>query len=146
MMLPFARLFPELASAETRTATLAPLRPGDPPDFPPADEYAFFEHYCADRKCDCRRVLIYVYARHAAQHVATISHAFDPPPPGARIRQQTFLDPILPQTQWAPALLDLFAHELFSDQDYRQRLRLHYRMFKSVVTNPFHPAHHKLRA
>jgi len=146
MMMPFALLFPELAAAETRTAIVAPLRPGDLPDALPGDEYGFAEHYCADRKCDCRRVLIYVYARHAGMHVATISHAFDPPPPRARIRQQTFLDPILHQSPWAPPLRELFAHEILADPEYRQRLRLHYRMFKSVVNNPFHPAHHKLRA
>ncbi len=146
MMMRFGLLFPEVSVEETRTAVVKAPWPDDLPDALPVDEYGFDEHYCADRTCDCRRVLLYVYARHASAHVATISHAFDPPGKNKLIREQTFLDPILPQSELAPMLLELFQREVLADQAYRQRLRTHYRMFKSVVNNPFHPAHRKLRA
>jgi hypothetical protein len=109
--------------------------PGDP-DYLPPDEYGFDELYCDERNCDCRRVMINVLARHTGRHVATINHAFEPPPKDELVPEQTFLDPLNRQSQWAPALLDLFVNVVLADENYRQRLIRHYHMFKNVVDDP----------
>jgi hypothetical protein len=54
-------------------------------------------------------------------------------------------DPLNRQSQWAPALLDLFVNVVLADENYRQRLIRHYRMFKNVVDDPSHPALRLLR-
>jgi hypothetical protein len=94
------------AERETRTAVLSETTQCDDVDFIPADEYGFDELYCDQRNCDCRRVIINVLARYARRHVATINHAFEPPAKDALVPEQTFLDPLNRQSQWAPALLD----------------------------------------
>src|SRR5256885_6916476 len=53
-MTPFMERFPELGPAETRSVKLT----GDP-DLPDG-EYGFFEFYCNEPGCDCRRVTIWV--------------------------------------------------------------------------------------
>lgn len=140
-MVRFSDLFPEVANRETRTVILeADERTPTPPPVPP-DAYLFDEMYCVERGCDCRRVLVNVYARSTRQHLATISHSFEPPEPGAFIREQTFLDPLLRQTRYSADLMDLFLHTLKVDEDYRQRLIRHYRMVKDATRDPSHPVH-----
>ena len=144
-MMRFGSLFPELAAKETRTAVLFP--PEDPSIAAvlPTDEYGFDEWYCADPGCDCRRVLLHVYARYAAAHMATISHAFDPPKPDSHTPEQTFLDPVNPQSSHAPSLLELFVDMVLPDKAYLARLERHYQMFKAAVNDPDHPCQTILR-
>jgi hypothetical protein len=137
----FGLLFPEVAERETRTAKVFEALPAADPRHLPVDEYGFDELYCDQRGCDCRRVMINVLARHARQHVATINHAFQKPTKDDLVAEQTFLDPLNRQSPWAAALLDLFINQILADEAYRQRLVLHYRMFKNVVEDPAHPAH-----
>ena len=111
----------------------------------PADEYGFDEMYCVDVGCDCRRVVINVFARHAHALVATINHAFDPPTGKYGITEQTFLDPINPQSEWSPALLDLFVNVVLADENYRKRLEQHYRILKNALVDPAHPCQRFLR-
>jgi hypothetical protein len=144
-MLRFGVLFRDTAERETRTARVPGTLSPDNPNYLPADEYGFDELYCDERNCDCRRVMINVLARHAGRHVATINHAFEPPPKDELVSEQTFLDPLNRQSPWAPALLDLFVNVVLADENYRQRLIRHYRMFKNVVDDPAHPAHRLLR-
>lgn len=54
-MVSFHQFFPEVARTETRSVTVKDL-----PSLPDGD-YGFFESYCDDPSCDCRRVLINVY-------------------------------------------------------------------------------------
>lgn len=140
-MMRFGRLFPDLAEEETRS--LIVVEPGLTwgPLFLPADEYGFDELYCAERNCDCRRVLVNVLARYRQQHLATINHAFEEPAEDAHLPEQTFLDPLNPQSRWAPALLDVFENRLLADERYRERLVRHYHMFKRAVEDPAHPCH-----
>jgi len=77
--------------------------------------------------------------------VATISHSFEPPKPGKVGTEQTFLDPILPQSPWSAALLEIFVGQMLPDEDYRKRLLRHYALVKAVVADPSHPGHRHIR-
>ena len=112
----------------------------------PVDEYGFDESYCDEPGCDCRRVMINVLARNARAHVATINHAFEKLAKGDIVDEQTFLDPLNQQSKLAPALLELFEKVVLADPAYRQRLEVHYRLFKKVVEDAAHPGQRLLRA
>jgi hypothetical protein len=130
-------LLPEVAAAETRSVKLAGTADDAGPGVPPGDDYGFIEYYCTDRKCDCQRVLITVLARSTGRTVATISHSFDPPPPGGPVDGQTFLDPLGTQSKFAAGMLELF-RDVVLDSPYAARLRRHYRMVKEL-NRPNHP-------
>jgi hypothetical protein len=144
-MMRFGLLFPDVAEREMRTVQVLEALPEADPSYVPVDEYGLDELYCDERRCDCRRVMINILARHAKQHVATINHAFQKPGKDAPVSEQTFLDPLNLQSRWAAGLLRLFMKVVLADQEYRQRWLRHYRMFKNVVDDPTHPAHRLLR-
>jgi len=131
----FIDMFGDVALKETRTVTISEDRPGGLP----ANDYGFDEWYCVDPACDCRRVLFFVLAHHGKGHVATISHSFDPPGKRSLVREQTFLDPLLPQSHLAEELLQLCKDVLVSDPAYCGRLERHYRMVKDAIADPDHP-------
>ena len=80
------------------------------------------------------------------KQVATINHAFEPPKPPFEDEGQTFLDLMNPQSALSDDLLDMFKEMVANDEVYRQRLERHYKMWKSVVDDPSHPDHHKVRS
>ena len=138
-MMPFYLVNRELAVNETRVITLtAPILQNRQLVLP-VDEYGFTELYCTENGCDCRRVMINVFSRHAEAHVATISHGFEPPDDKDDYFGQTFLDPLNRQSSYSTALLDLFVSLLKSDESYRQRLERHYQIFKEAIADPAHP-------
>lgn len=141
----FGLLFRELAERETRTVKIFDPLPVDDPSFLPVDEYGFDEWYCVEPRCDCRRVMINVVARHAQAHAATINHGFDPPGKDDLVPDQTFLDPLNRQSRWSAVLLDLFANVVLADESYRQRLLRHYHLFKNAVDDPAHPCQRLVR-
>ncbi len=135
-MASFFSRFPELAARETRTIWLlaphAGLLPGD---------YGFLELYCNEPTCDCRRVLLQVCRADRPNTVlATINYGWESEDfyaqwlhgdhEAARDLVTPSLDPLNPQSDLAPALLDVFSHIVLQDQTYVDRLRRHYRMFK----------------
>lgn len=124
-MIQFAERFPEIARLETRTAII-----GAEYAELPADEYIFVENYCADPSCDCRRVVIAVLSGRRHAQVATINHAFEPPSASDLEEDQTFLDPLNPQSDISPGLLDLFERVVLKDEAYRRRLERHYQLMK----------------
>jgi hypothetical protein len=128
-VLPFISLFPEVARHETRSVTLTAGSVVRGDVRPPPDDYGFLEHYCADPACDCRRVILAVMSRSQARQVGTISHSFEPPGRGALIKEQTFLDPLGPQSPFSPGLLAVF-QDIVLDAEYAARLVRHYRMVK----------------
>jgi hypothetical protein len=130
---PFYSLFPDLAAREVRTATVF-----NNPELPP-DTYAFTELYCVEPDCDCRRVMLNVIAKRSNKHLASINHAFDAPDDDAPVPEQTFLDPLNPQSRYSEALLELFQTVVLADARYRARLERHYRMVKEAVADPHHP-------
>jgi preprotein translocase subunit SecA len=138
-LMAFHLLFPEEAKNESRTVT--PVNLGNLP----GHTFLFVEFYCVDPGCDCRRVMLNVIDTESQKHVATISHAFEPPQPPFDDEGQTTLDPMNPQSRMSDALLDLFEEMIANDEVYRQRLERHYKMWKSVVDDPTHPDHPKVR-
>jgi hypothetical protein len=134
-MSPFVRRFPGLGEKETRVATL--VDDGDPP----AGEYAFFEFYCDEPGCDCRRVVIQVVEQSSPKKIwATMNYGWEKPEyyvkwmGSARLAEEAAgltLDPLFPQTEYAPALLSLFEH-ILQDPAYVERLKRHYVMFKGI--------------
>lgn len=134
----FNARFPELGPKETRSASVQG-RPGLPDG-----EYGFIELYCDEAHCDCRRVMINVYSRATAPRIlATINYGWESVEfyrkwltnkQNAQYCVGASLDPINPQTAYAPALLDLFEFVL-EDPVYVERLKRHYRLFKGAVAN-----------
>jgi hypothetical protein len=129
MNLPFMSLFPEIARAETRSATITASSPIRAEVRPPPDDYGFLEHYCTDPNCDCQRVVLSVISRSLGKPVATISHSFDRPRPGSLIPEQTFLEPMGKQSPFSEGLLAVFLDPVL-DAEYADRLRRHYRLVK----------------
>ena len=138
-MRPFNLLFPEEAKKECRIVT--------PTSYAglPGHTFLFMELYCVEPRCDCRRVIINVMDTERRKQVATINHGFEPPKPPFEDEGQTFLDPLNPQSSMSRALLELFTDIIADDEGYRQRLERHYKMWKSVVDDPSHPDHSKVR-
>ena len=128
--------FPEVAARETRVLTSL-----YPQEGLPAGSYGFLELYCDDPACDCRRVLLQVRAEDQPETVlATINYGWESVAfytrwlhgdrKGAREIMQASLDPLNPQSRFAPSLLRLFRTVVLQDKAYIQRLQRHYAMFK----------------
>lgn len=128
-LVPFVRLFPQQAMAESRVF----ITSGHPrlPD----DEYGLVELYCADAACTCRRVMINVAGRRRKELLASISFGFDRDAELAG----PFLDPLNPQSSYAGVLLDLVA-EVLADPAYVSRLQAHYFQVKGAAADPIHRA------
>jgi hypothetical protein len=138
-MTPFIERFPELGAKETRTVKVP-----DRPDLP-GGEYGFMEFYCNEPGCDCRRVTIRVMRPETGwgKIWATIGYGWEGPdfyrkwggPTEDPIEMKgPYLDPINPQTEYSPALLDLFRF-LIQSPDYVERLARHYQMFRRTLEN-----------
>jgi hypothetical protein len=121
-LVPFVRLFPQQAPAETRVLTTFSC------DGLPDDTYGLLESYCTDPSCDCRRVMLHVAARHQGTILAAISYGFDRDAPHAG----PFLDPLNPQSAYAGTLLEL-VQEVLADPAYTARLEAHYAQVKRSV-------------
>jgi hypothetical protein len=132
-MTPFYTGFRDLAFREMRSATVRDWQ--DLPD----GEYGFLELYCDEPHCDCRRVLIQVIVRDdLSQPWATINYGWESVAfyyrrlPGRELAEacaRPTLDPLNPQSPYAPALLRLF-ETIVQDPAYVQRLQRHYALFK----------------
>lgn len=136
-MTPFIARFPELGPAESRSVKVTKH-----PDLPNG-EYGFLEFYCDEPGCDCRRVIIEVLRPETGWNKiwATIGYGWE----GLDFYRRwggahsdpvemkgPYLDPLNPQTEYSPALLELFRRVLQSP-DYVERLKRHYRMFRESV-------------
>src|SRR5438045_726096 len=128
--------FPEVAARETRVLTSL-----YPQEGLPAGSYGFLELYCDDPACDCRRVLLQVRTEREPNNLlATINYGWESlafytkwlygDREGAREIKAAWLDPLNPQSRFAPTLLRLFQAVALADKKYIERLKCHYRMFK----------------
>lgn len=59
---------------------------------------------------------------------------------------QIFLDPLNPQSEMSDVVLDVFTKLVESEPSVRERFVRHYEMWKTVVDNPEHPDHSKVRS
>ena len=93
--------------------------------FGPVGTFLFTEHYCIEKGCDCRRVILRVVHAETEKTVATINHSFEPPPPGDMDEDlgQTFLDPINPQSESSVHFMNVFL-DIVLDATYAGRLVL----------------------
>ena len=132
----FGLRFPDVAARETRVLTSLYPQGGIP-----AGNYGFLELYCDDPACDCRRLLLQVRAEHQPNTVlAAINYGWESVAfytrwlhgdrKGAREIKQASLDPLNPQSSFAPTFLGLFRTVVLQDKAYIQRLQRHYAMFK----------------
>ncbi len=137
-MTPFVHRFPELGARQTRSVTVHGRA-----DLPDGD-YGFFEPYCSEPHCDCRRVMVVVLRPETGwtRFWAAINYGWESrefyqkwagaPAWDRNSWQGPFLDPLAAQTPYAPALLELFQW-LLQSPDYIERLKIHYRLFRASV-------------
>ena len=135
---PFYEYFPEIAEQETRTITLLKKTSGLP-----AGEYAFTEMYCNEKGCDCRRVFFYVvFSRKKV--AAVIAYGWESPefyaewmgddsPDVIEELKGPSLNMASPQSNLAPAVLELLKETVLTDADYVERIERHYRMFRDKI-------------
>ncbi|MBL8227316.1 MAG: hypothetical protein JNL98_02515 [Bryobacterales bacterium] len=114
----------------------------------PAGEYGFFELYCDEAGCDCRRVIICVLRPETGWNKvwATIGYGWEKPeyyrrwagPEADPFEMKgPSLDELNEQSQYAPALLEFF-RSMTESQDYVARLKRHYEMFRDSVERGGH--------
>ena len=137
-MTPFVERFPELGPRETRSATITGR------DDLPEGDYGFFELYCNEPHCDCRRVMVVVLRPETGWNKfwATINYGWESrefylqwagaPEEDPGPWEGAWLDPLSAQSRYAPALLELFKFVLPA-LGYVERLKSHYRMFRAAV-------------
>ncbi|RPI79177.1 MAG: hypothetical protein EHM41_24070 [Chloroflexi bacterium] len=141
----FHERFNEIAMKETRTITIH-----NNPELPD-DDYGFFEAYCNDENCDCRRVFFNVISRKRGEIVAVIAYGWEDSafyahwyrqndPSIIRELQGPILNPSSKQSELAPALLSLVRNTLLKDPAYIDRLKRHYWTFKETID----PKHFKV--
>jgi hypothetical protein len=141
-ILPLTQLFPELAEREQEVWRVAQDESASGLH---AGTYILRERYCADKGCDCQRVMLYVEHVEGGRVIATIGYAFEAPkPPYDSFEKQTELDWLNPQSELSTAALARFEQQIGHDAGYRARLRQHYARWKQVVEDRTHPLHVKL--
>lgn len=134
----FFTKFPKIAAAQTRG-----IRILDDQQALPEGEYGFFNAFCNDRKCDCRRAMIHVYR--SDQHrnnfrIAVLSYGWEPKSfylkwsPGMLKEELACfkgpaIEPFQPQSQYAGAALDIF-EEMLKDTKFANRFITEYVLFK----------------
>jgi hypothetical protein len=136
----FHSRFPEIAERETRTVTLLELS-----DFnlPPA-HYSFLEMFCDEPGCDCRRAFFSVVSSLQQDIKAVIAWGWeerefyakwmgDNDPRVIDELKGPVLNLASPQSNLAPALLDLFREVLLQDTSYVERVKCHYAMFRKKI-------------
>jgi hypothetical protein len=136
----FYSRFPEIAERETRTVTLF-----DHSGFnlPPA-RYSFLEMFCDEPGCDCRRAFFSVVSSLQNNILAVIAWGWedrefytkwlgDSDPRIINDLIGPALNLASPQSNHAPALLDLFTKVLLQDTAYIERVKRHYAMFRQEI-------------
>ena len=135
----FSSRFPEVGPEETRSIQVLS------DEHIPPGEYAFFEMYCDEPDCDCRRVFILVIARDMPKKpLATINYGWENKEFYAKwmhwkqdeecidAMKGPSLAPMAHQSEFAPHLLGLF-REIVESTAYVARLKRHYAMFRETV-------------
>ncbi len=133
----FDHVFLEIARTESRAVKILDAAGAAKATF------LFREIYCTEPGCDCRRVVLQVQWVEERTVAATINYAFERSK--RRNEAQCYLDPLELQTDASEELLDLFEETVETDAAYRETLRRHYKMWRSVVDDPSHPEHAKVR-
>lgn len=133
---------PEIAERETRTIIVVEdsclgLPPGD---------YSLLEMYCNEPGCDCRRVFFYVVSSSRRDVEAVVAYGWENPefyarwmgdddPEIIKELQGPVLNLASPQSDLAPAILEMIENVVLRDELYVERLKAHYRMFREKIDN-----------
>jgi hypothetical protein len=133
-MEPFLNKCPQIAVDETRTIRVQGH------DQLPDGEYGFMELYCSDPKCDCRRVMIWVVARTTGQKIwASINYGWENmsfykkwSSVADENCQGPILDPVNPQSPYAPIFLEYFK-EMLKDVTFADRFAKHYNLHRKAL-------------
>jgi hypothetical protein len=107
----------------------------------PAGSYGFIEHYCADPSCDCRRVVLNVWAEKApGETLATIGYGWEDEQfytdwmhgdaEMGKDMKGPELEKMQPQSAYSEGLLTLFKDVVMQDETYLRRLQEHYAFAK----------------
>ena len=94
----------------------------------PKGSYTFFECYCTDPDCDCRRTTLLVI-NEKSQQKAAICFGFEPEEPMAG----PFLDDFQKQAPYADELLELFVDAINGSPDWLARMYQQYRDVRQKV-------------
>lgn len=141
----FYSFFPEIAEKETKTIIILDKKDTGLP----RGKYGLIDLYCTDLNCDCRNVFIQVFNWETDKSPATISYGWEPLKfykawMGLKEDEEdgmikSFKGPgLVPsavQSKYANIWLALFKQLILTDNDYRDRLKRHYRLVKEVVDN-----------
>lgn len=140
---PFVEKFPELGWKETRNVTVFA---GNEFGLPP-DQYNLLELYCNEKNCDCRRVFFNVFSQKDNELIAVVTYGWetekfyrkwlggeDDPMMRKMAKEMVGLSLNVgsPQSKYANAALEL-VRSVLQDQNYVERIKRHYKMFKEVV-------------
>ncbi len=147
-MAPFYTEFPDLAFAETRSATVRGYKGL------PDGAYGFLEYYCNEPNCDCRRVFIIVISQDTEDKtLATINYGWENAEFYIKwmgddediesLKGPALAPPPALQTKLAPYLLKLFKEAALEDGEYIKRLRRHYSMFRRAIETKHKPSSRK---
>ncbi len=152
--MPFAQFraaFPDIAENETRSFTVFENN-----DWKlPPDTYVFFELYCNEKKCDCRRVFFDVFSTTREKSVAIIAFGWeaekfyakwlrDNDPDMLRELQGPSLNIGSPQSEIAEKILKLVS-EALKDPVYLERIKSHYQMYRNMIDGKKEPTDIKLQ-
>lgn len=136
----FDDFFPKIAENETRTVTLTESAIGLP-----AGDYTYFEMFCDERGCDCRRVFLYVVCRAIQEDpLAVIAYGWETrefyvnwfgrdDPKHINMLMGPGLNEADRQTKFAYPLLAIFKKWLVPETKYINRIKRHYTKFRTVV-------------
>jgi hypothetical protein len=138
-MSPFIERCPDVAASEMVILRIVESGLSLPPG-----EYAFYEWFCTDDNCDCRRALLQVLSpQHQRGILATINYGWESAEfytrwmhgdeEAGRDITSACLDPLNPQSDLADALLDGFRNYVRLDSTFPEQLRRHYELFKSTL-------------
>ena len=148
---PLYDLLPEIAEKETRSITVS-----DDNHFRlPAGDYGLVEMYCNDDDCDCRRVIIMVIMKQLNKPVAYISFGWESldfyaswmyhkptlysdldesDKLAVKDMHGIHLNTMSPQSEIAPAVMDMVNALCLQDDLYISRLKRHYKQFRKKIS------------
>ena len=129
--------FPKIAEEESRIIMLSENNKYGLP----AGKYLFVEMFCNDRKCDCRRVFLMVFSTDFKIEDAVICWGWETRDFYKKwlgfYDKEMITDIIGPclndmsyQSKLAPKILEMCKEMLFTDINYCERIKQHYKMFK----------------
>jgi hypothetical protein len=140
---PFYERFRDLAAKETRNFYIKNHK--ELPD----DHYVFHELFCDEEECDCRRVFFNVTSETTGEILAVIAYGWESRKYYAEwmgIEDESIshlcgvsLNMASHQSEIAPKLLNFAKETLLSDITYVERLKRHYRLYRSQIEEEHRP-------